>query len=136
VFPTSHGSIASFDRRDLRNALATFATGVTIVTARDADGRLHGLTANSFSSVSLDPPLVLWSLACAAPSLPFFRAAKHFGVSILGSEHLELSHRFAHLQPDKFAGVEYTTASTASVDYRSRRTLRVQRRRPLLRRRP
>jgi flavin reductase (DIM6/NTAB) family NADH-FMN oxidoreductase RutF len=108
VLPTSHGSTATFDRRDLRNALATFATGVSIVTARDGDGRLHGLTANSFSSVSLDPPLVLWSLACAAPSLPFFRAATHFGVSILGSEHVELSHRFAHMQPDKFAGVEYT----------------------------
>jgi len=98
---------ASFDARDLRNALGTFATGVAIITACDADGRLVGLTGNSFSSVSLEPPLVLWSLSRAAPSLPAFRAATHFGVNVLGSEHREISARFARPQRDKFDGVPY-----------------------------
>jgi flavin reductase (DIM6/NTAB) family NADH-FMN oxidoreductase RutF len=99
---------ASFDARDLRNALGTFATGVAIITTCDAAGRLRGLTGNSFSSVSLDPPLVLWSLSCAAPSLPAFREATHFGVNVLGQEHRELSRRFAGAQPDKFDGVPFT----------------------------
>jgi flavin reductase (DIM6/NTAB) family NADH-FMN oxidoreductase RutF len=98
---------APFDARDLRNALGTFATGVAIITTRDADGRLFGLTGNSFSSVSLDPPLVLWSLACAAPSLPAFRTATHFGVSVLSTEQQSLSVRFAQRIPDKFDGVSY-----------------------------
>jgi len=87
--------------------LGTFATGVAIITTRDETGRLYGLTGNSFSSVSLDPPLVLWSLARAAPSLPAFRAATHFGVNVLGSEHRDLSVRFARGARDKFAGVGY-----------------------------
>ena len=98
---------ATTGTRELRNALGTFATGVAIITACDAAGSLYGLTGNSFSSVSLDPPLVLWSLACAAPSLPAFRAATHFGVNVLGREHRELAVRFARPQPDKFAGVPY-----------------------------
>ena len=71
--PHQHAT-APFDARDLRNALGTFATEVAIITTRDAEGHLYGLTGNSFSSVSLDPPLVLWSLACAAPSLPALTA--------------------------------------------------------------
>jgi flavin reductase (DIM6/NTAB) family NADH-FMN oxidoreductase RutF len=88
--------------------LGTFATGVAIITTRDDAGRLYGLTGNSFSSVSLDPPLVLWSLARAAPSLPAFRAATHFAVNVLGSEHRDLSVRFGRGARDKFAGVDYT----------------------------
>jgi flavin reductase (DIM6/NTAB) family NADH-FMN oxidoreductase RutF len=87
--------------------LGTFATGVAIVTTRDPEGRLYGLTANSFSSVSLDPPLVLWGLSRNAPSLPAFRAATHFGVNVLGMEHRELSVRFARGQANKFDGVGY-----------------------------
>ena len=98
---------AEADPRDLRKALGTFATGVAIITTCDADGRLFGLTGNSFSSVSLDPPLVLWSLARKAPSLQAFRNATHFGVSVLGGEHRDLAARFATPLPDKFAGVPF-----------------------------
>ena len=80
---------------------------MAIITTHDAAGRLYGLTGNSFSSVSLDPPLVLWSLARSAPSLPAFREATHFGVSVLGREHRDLAARFARPYPDKFAGVPY-----------------------------
>ncbi|HEY4439625.1 MAG TPA: flavin reductase family protein [Candidatus Elarobacter sp.] len=98
---------ATADPRDLRNALGTFATGVAIITTRDSDGRLFGLTGNSFSSVSLEPPLVLWSLSNTAPSLAAFRAATHFGVNVLGEEHRTLANRFARGHADKFAGVAY-----------------------------
>ena len=67
------------DARALRSLLGQYATGVTVITTRAADGRKVGMTANSFSSVSLEPPLILWSLARSAPSLPDFQAASHFG---------------------------------------------------------
>ena len=69
---------SAFTPDEFRAALGQFATGVTIVTARDAEGRLMGLTANSFNSVSLSPPLVLWSLSGQSSSLPGFRAASHY----------------------------------------------------------
>jgi flavin reductase (DIM6/NTAB) family NADH-FMN oxidoreductase RutF len=72
-----------FDSRELRRTLGTFVTGVTVVTAIDEEGRFHGVTANSFSSVSLDPPLVLWSQAVAAQSHPVFFKAERFAVNIL-----------------------------------------------------
>jgi len=90
-----------FDSRALRDTLGTFVTGVTVITTRDADGTPHGLTVNSFSSVSLDPPLVLWSQSSAAPSHAVFRAASHFAVNILAEDQLELSARFAR-RGDKF----------------------------------
>ena len=102
--------LVSFDARDYRNALGTFATGVTIITARDRAGRLAGLTVNSFSSVSLDPPLVLWSQSRAAPSLRIFQEAAHFVVNVLAADQEELSRRFARPHEDKFAGVEHAVA--------------------------
>ena len=96
------------DPKELRRALGRFATGVTIVTTATGDGHLEGLTANSFSSVSLDPPLVLWSLNRSARSLPSFVAAKWFAVNVLGSHQHGLSARFASPLPDKFAGIAYT----------------------------
>lgn len=102
-----HGERAH-DPEELRRAFGTYATGVTIITTRDAAGRLYGLTANSFSSVSLDPPLVLWSLSRSAGSFPAFRAATAFGVNVLGGEHRELSARFARYHPDKFGGIDFT----------------------------
>lgn len=100
----------SSDREDrarrFRNALGAFATGVTIVTTREADGRDIGLTANSFNSVSLDPPMVLWSLARSARSLPAFVAASHFAVHVLAANQEELSLRFATRGSEKFAGLE------------------------------
>jgi flavin reductase (DIM6/NTAB) family NADH-FMN oxidoreductase RutF len=84
-----------------------FATGVTIVTARTAEGELVGLTANSFNSVSLDPPLVLWSLAKAAASLPAFSAGSHYAINVLGADQKELARRFAAKDVDRFADVEF-----------------------------
>ncbi len=97
---------AAFDPIEFRKALGTFATGVTIITARAADGSPIGLTANSFNSVSLDPPLVLWSLANNAMSFDAFRSASHWAVHVLGADQEDLSGRFARRGEDKFAGLE------------------------------
>ena len=94
------------DLRDLRRALGQFATGVTIVTTRDDTGRRVGVTANSFASLSLDPPLVLWALDRAAGSLPAFRECTHFAVNVLSAEQHNLSRVFATSGADKFAGVD------------------------------
>ena len=91
----------------LRAALGLFATGVTIVTARAADGRLVGLTANSFNSVSLEPPLVLWSLSKRAGSMPVFSQGSHYAIHILAAEQLELAKRFATRDIDRFAGLTF-----------------------------
>jgi flavin reductase (DIM6/NTAB) family NADH-FMN oxidoreductase RutF len=95
------------DPRALRNALGRFATGVTVVTTRCASGKLEGLTANSFSAVSLDPPLVLWSLRKAAGSLQSFAQAPHFAVNVLAADQHEVSTHFARSAPDKFASVAF-----------------------------
>ncbi|HEX2545845.1 MAG TPA: flavin reductase [Ramlibacter sp.] len=97
-----------FDARALRQVLGAFVTGVTVITTVDAQGKPHGLTANSFTSVSLDPPLILWSQSLAAPSHPVFRAAERFVVNILADDQVEVSNRFARSSPDKFAGCEWT----------------------------
>ncbi len=95
----------AFDPKDFRHALGMFATGVTIVTARAADGTPVGITANSFNSVSLRPPMVLWSLARNARSLPVFEAAEHWNVHILANDQEPLSNRFARVGEDKFGGL-------------------------------
>jgi flavin reductase (DIM6/NTAB) family NADH-FMN oxidoreductase RutF len=95
------------DRRDFRRALGQFATGVTVVTARTPDGRKAGVTVNSFSSVSLDPPLVLWSLSRQAPSFSDFVHATHFAVNVLASNQHHLSRQFSTPLADKFSGVEF-----------------------------
>ena len=92
--------------RALRTALGAFATGVTIVTTRGADGSDVGLTCNSFSSVSLNPPMVLWSLAKTSSSIEAFRNAGHFAVHILAADQDNLSGRFASKGIDKFAGLK------------------------------
>ena len=92
--------------RRFRSALGAFATGVTIVTTRDEQGRDIGLTANSFNSVSLDPPMVLWSLAKNARSLPAFLAATHFAVHVLAADQEDLSLRFATRGSEKFSGLD------------------------------
>ena len=96
-----------FDPRDLRNALGTFATGVALVTIAAPDGAPIGLTCNSFSSVSLSPPLVLWSLSLRSPNLPNFLQAPHFAVNVLAEDQLALARRFAQSVPRKFDGVSY-----------------------------
>jgi flavin reductase (DIM6/NTAB) family NADH-FMN oxidoreductase RutF len=96
------------DPRDFRNALGTYATGVTIITAMAADGKPYGLTCNSFASVSLNPPLVLWSLGIFSQGMSTFQNASHFAVNVLGASQEALATRFARSSEDKFAGVEWT----------------------------
>jgi len=98
-------SHSGLDARSLRTALGAFATGVTIVTTRGLDTDDVGLTANSFSSVSLEPPMVLWSLSKSSSSIEAFRGAAHFAVHVLSSAQETLSTRFASKGIDKFAGV-------------------------------
>jgi flavin reductase (DIM6/NTAB) family NADH-FMN oxidoreductase RutF len=100
----------AFDSRDLRNALGAFGTGVTIITARSRAGKLVGLTANSFTSVSLVPPLVLWSASLYAQSLPAFQEGSHFVVNVLAFDQSELSNRFAKQHEDKFADTDHIVA--------------------------
>ena len=96
------------DPRDFRNALGTYATGVTIITAIGANGNPVGLTCNSFASVSLNPPLVLWSLGMFSQALSVFQNASHFAVHVLGASQQALANKFAKSSEDKFAGVEWT----------------------------
>ncbi|MBA2673319.1 flavin reductase family protein [Ramlibacter sp.] len=96
-----------FSSSQFRAALGMFATGVTIVTARDAAGLPVGITANSFASVSLDPPLVLWSLARVAGSMPVFEQGSHYAINILASDQHDLATRFASRSIDRFAGVPF-----------------------------
>ncbi|MDJ0922494.1 MAG: flavin reductase family protein [Henriciella sp.] len=95
----------SLDSHALRETLGLFVTGVTIITTRGTDQERIGITANSFNSVSLDPPLVLWSVGKSSRSLPHFEAATHYAVHILRDDQAELSKRFAKSGPDKFNGL-------------------------------
>ena len=99
------------DLRRLRDALGEFATGVTVVTARAADGQPVGVTINSFASVSLEPPLVLWSLGLDSPSLAVFETCSHYAVNVLAADQTEFSQRFSQSQSDKFAGIELQTGA-------------------------
>ena len=101
----------TFDAGEFRKALGAFATGVTIITTRAADGAPLGLTVNSFNSVSLKPPLVLWSLAQNALSLPVFKAVTHWAVHVLAADQEALSARFARRGQDKFAGLDTDTGA-------------------------
>ncbi|MEW6150105.1 MAG: flavin reductase family protein [Bradyrhizobium sp.] len=99
---------SQIDPRDFRNALGTYATGVTIITAAAPDGKPYGLTCNSFASVSLNPPLVLWSLVVYSSSLTIFQNASHFTVNVLGASQQALANKFAKSSDDKFTGVAWT----------------------------
>jgi len=103
--PEAASPASPIDPRELRQVLGSFVTGVTIITAVDEHGKCWGLTANSFTSVSLNPPLVLWNQSVTAPSYPVFRDAQRFAVNILAEDQVELSRRFASPAADKFAGV-------------------------------
>lgn len=94
--------------QELRRALAQFATGVTVVTVLSSDAEPVGMTANSFASVSLDPPLALWSLARSAASFEAFRRASRWRVHVLAADQLEVAKRFATRGADKFAVGEWT----------------------------
>lgn len=107
----SHTQASANDPRLFRRALGNFATGVTVMTACGPDGQQVGVTANSFNSVSLDPPLILWSIDKRSGSYPVFRDASHFAVNILAADQIELSNRFARPAEDKFAGLALQTGA-------------------------
>ncbi|MBA3773045.1 MAG: flavin reductase family protein [Ramlibacter sp.] len=108
VNPPRKAQPPSFSSQEFRAALGMFATGVTIVTARTTQGTVIGLTANSFNSVSLHPPLVLWSLAQAAASLPAIRGGSHYAINVLAADQKLLAQRFAAKGADRWAGVSFT----------------------------
>ncbi|UCV03761.1 flavin reductase family protein [Dechloromonas denitrificans] len=98
---------AQTDTRALRNALGRFATGIAVVTAIDPDGHPIGLTVNSFSAVSLEPPLVLWCLDNGSHNLEAFRRASHHAINILSVAQQDLSNRFATWPTDRFVGLPW-----------------------------
>jgi flavin reductase (DIM6/NTAB) family NADH-FMN oxidoreductase RutF len=95
------------DARAFRTALGSFATGVTVITTATAEGPM-GITANSFASVSLDPPLVLWSPAKASSRFAFFAETDHFAIHVLGHEQRWISDAFSRAR-DAFHGLDWTT---------------------------
>jgi 3-hydroxy-9,10-secoandrosta-1,3,5(10)-triene-9,17-dione monooxygenase reductase component len=97
----------TIDPRQLRQALGNFATGVTIVTTKNKDDQYVGVTANSFSSVSMDPPLVLWSLDKGARSLTDYQDSGFFTINVLAADQMALSNKFARAGEDKFSGVAF-----------------------------
>jgi flavin reductase (DIM6/NTAB) family NADH-FMN oxidoreductase RutF len=104
----------TIDAIALRRAFGTFLTGVTVITTHDAEGRPRGMTANSFTSVSLDPPLLLVCVGKGASSYPAFDAADCFAVNLLHEGQKELSNAFASKRADKFAGVPYDRVHTGA----------------------
>ena len=106
VFSTD-AALPAIDSTELRRCLGTFVTGVTVITALDADGQPEGITANSFSSLSLDPPLIVWSLRLNARSFTTFKNALRFAVNILAQDQVDISNRFASSGIKRFDGVSY-----------------------------
>ena len=95
------------DSWDFRQAVGSFTTGVTVVTTCDDAGTRYGLTANSFASVSLEPPLVLFCVDHRAPSLEGLIRSGHFAINVLASDQEEIAKRFARPAEDKFAGLDW-----------------------------
>jgi flavin reductase (DIM6/NTAB) family NADH-FMN oxidoreductase RutF len=108
--PRRTGAGDPLDPKDppaLRRALGRFATGVTVITTLGPDGAPLGFTANSFNSVSLDPPLILWSLSRSSQRLGAYRGASHYAVNILTAEQEGLARQFASSAEDRFEGVAW-----------------------------
>jgi flavin reductase (DIM6/NTAB) family NADH-FMN oxidoreductase RutF len=101
------GQSPPFTDREFRDALAQFATGVTVICALGPEGRFVGFTANSFNSVSLEPPLVLWSLRRRAADLAHFERAERYAINVLAHDQVELARRFSRPHADRFDGVAY-----------------------------
>lgn len=106
--PAGAAATAAFDKKQFREVLGTFVTGVTVVTTTDATGKRYGVTANSFNSVSLDPPLVLWSQSVTTSSYPGFRDSDAFAVNILAADQVHISNHFAKSADEKFADIQHT----------------------------
>ena len=98
---------------DFRRCLGRFATGVTVITCSAEDGAPRGITANSFSSVSLEPPLVLWNIAKVSRFLGDFLGADHFGINVLRADQQPLAAQFARSDVDVFDGVDYKRSPNA-----------------------
>jgi flavin reductase (DIM6/NTAB) family NADH-FMN oxidoreductase RutF len=98
-------------QRQLRDAFGRFATGVTVITALLPDGRRTGLTVNSFTSLSLEPAMILWNLRSGSPSEPAFARGRCFAVNVLNTSQQEVSQRFCRPADDKFAGLEVVEGS-------------------------
>lgn len=109
---TTPADPAPFDPRALRNALGSFATGVTVITTYDRDGKPAGMTANSFSSLSLSPPLVLWSIGRESSLFGTFSGAAGYTVNILRDSQRQLCDRFARDPGDRFAGLTLEGGTT------------------------
>ena len=107
--------MSTLDLAQFRSALSRFAAGVTVVTARDGDGGDHGMTVSAFSSLSLEPPLVLVCVDQAATLLPHLHDAGAFGISILGAAQREVSRRFADPTTDRFDGVAVTRGTSGAA---------------------
>ena len=95
------------NKKNLRNVLSKFATGVTVVSTIDNDGKPVGMTANSFTSVSLDPPLVLWNIGINQPSYDAFLKAKGYSVNILSKDQKDICDLFSSSIDDKFNDIDY-----------------------------
>ena len=100
-----------FSSREFRDALGQFATGVTIVTARSPQGHPVGVTVSSFNSVSLTPPLVLWSMALSAASLPVFQHCSHYAIHVLSASQKPLAELFARKGVDRFANTAWRSSA-------------------------
>lgn len=94
------------DQRELRDILGSYATGIAVVTCRDARGNRHAMTINSFASVSLSPPRVLWSIGEDSDQFAAFSEATHYAINILSADHRAVSKHFATPMEDKFEGVD------------------------------
>ncbi len=110
--PISRAAEPEFDTTHFRAALSQFATGVTVITTRDESGGFFGMTASSFNSVSLTPPLVLWSLGSTSRSLPLFSVNSHYVINVLAGDQAWLAERFASRLDDRFEGVDYDLSQT------------------------
>jgi flavin reductase (DIM6/NTAB) family NADH-FMN oxidoreductase RutF len=106
---STEAALPAIDSTELRRCLGTFVTGVTVITALDADGQPEGITANSFSSLSLDPPLIVWSLRLNARSFNTYQNAERFAVNILAQDQVHISNRFAASGIKRFEGVAHTS---------------------------
>src|ERR1041385_4854689 len=108
----SRGRIAPVTSEEFRRACGRFATGVTIASVMDREGTPHGLTVSSFTSVSLDPPLILICLGHAVTVIDAFRAASYFGINVLSENQRDLSERFARKGEDRFNDLAWVSGET------------------------
>jgi len=106
-YPEALAATQPLEPRQLRDAYGRFATGVAVVTTLDPERRPVGMTISSFNTVSIDPPLILWSIELNAPSLCSFRATQFFAINVLSAAQHDLCYKFSRPAADKFEGVAW-----------------------------